>query len=342
MGKLIFKKMMSKWLALGFAGIYVLAATMFSTYAWVTNQNVKINKTKGNLRLDSRILEVFVAPEHWLPGETKQKEVKAWNKGNTAVLARITFEEEAQTFGSSAPDAQPAPQGTAPELFQLGQWAAWQTADQVFEKVNLPGGAPQELVVKAQALQDGQYQYAVYLDLGSGNYQRADAVFSVAPGAAPLGGDILNVTEIRYWSLSYNAATQAAWGKAVATTATVTPPAAADAAALLTDTRKKITIDYSNRVAALSASPSADAGKWFYNENDGYFYYLGKIAPGTSSNSLMSGLTLDESGVANYSGSKLKLTVHMETVQASPFALRDIWGLTPSSNLCLALEYYCL
>jgi len=82
---------------------------------------------------------------------------------------------------------------------------------------------------------------------------------------------------------------------------------------------------------------------WFYNEDDGYFYFIGIVEGGTNTSKLLESLKLDESASQDYySNMVFDLTVHSDAIQNTKDALAatDGWNL-PAGALRTALEAFC-
>jgi len=84
--------------------------------------------------------------------------------------------------------------------------------------------------------------------------------------------------------------------------------------------------------AANMAGSPAD-GKWYYNSADGYFYWGGKLAPGASTNELLSSIELDgNNSTSAWTWHEYALTIVVESLQATADALGD-WGLSTASGI---------
>jgi len=89
------------------------------------------------------------------------------------------------------------------------------------------------------------------------------------------------------------------------------------------------------------------AGKWFYNELDGFFYYLGVLEPGMATNLLLDAIHLSEKARSDYSHVMFELTVHMDAIQATGLAVTstdgggwgsDYYGSTPAGTIPTVLS----
>jgi len=75
--------------------------------------------------------------------------------------------------------------------------------------------------------------------------------------------------------------------------------------------------------ASLSAS---DVNKWWYNQADGFFYYIGVVEPGEATPLLLDAISLAGAAESDYSHVKFDLTVHMDAIQATKEAVVSTAG----------------
>ena len=312
------KQIYSKGALSVFALLYSFFAVIGSTYSWVTSADARPNEFKGEERLETILVEVFDPSMDWRPGSSIAKEVRAYNNGTADMIVRLSFEEALKKPDQLTHFASPnASAIVLPEYCKASDWA---DADMVFSGGLV--GVPSGLTVKARQLKtlvDGssRYEYAAYYALGDGKYQRVTASFEPR-------GSVLAVSNIRYWGYTgYTAPVTAKWREG--------PPDTADR--LVADTGKKIAINY-NSAAFDNISPATE--KWYYNQEDGCFYYIGKLAPGEFTPSLLEGFTLSADAPAGYSAMRLDFTVYLESVSAAAPVLGE-WGLVPGSDLYNAL-----
>ena len=97
-------------------------------------------------------------------------------------------------------------------------------------------------------------------------------------------------------------------------------------------TQSCILLDYD---AIENAAPTA--GKWFYNAGDGYFYYIGTVDPGDTTDNLLESVTLDGAAGNAYANMVFVLTVNMQAIQDSADAIIAEWNLDDDSVLFKAL-----
>jgi len=345
--KVVLKVIFSKGTTLSFALAYTLLIVLGTTFSWITSSEQKANEFAGELGLETVIVEDFTQEKQWQPGTDIVKTVYVYNKGQSAGFARISFEEIVEMFDHtriSEPYADPQENGVIPEYCLTDEWSSWQDAAGVFNAVvfhegEAPVTIPEGVTVKVKTSPAGlqRYKYAIYQVLDGGQaYRRMTAQFSAQ-------SDTLTVINPRYWGYqNSNVQLEAAWGLVSETNLSEPePPAADDIDHLVCDTGKKISINYTNLIKTLTGT-AADNDKWYYNEDDGFFYYIGKLNSGSTSKILMTGLSLDLDADIGYSDLDLQLIVHLDALQVNATALKSNWGLTNESDpLYQALVSFC-
>jgi len=323
------KRLYSRGALLAFALLYAFFAVIGSTFAWVTSADAKPNEFIGQDRPETILYEVFEPDMDWQPGASVPQETGAYNSGTANMVVRLTFEESIKTpypLGSFATHNDSAI--VLPEYCRANGWAH---ADTLFPGgVTLPGGGsiPAGVNIKAEPLEplvDGRdrYGYAIYYGLENGKYQRMTASFE------PRSGGALAVSDLRYWGYTGYTAPQAArWQDGLPDLGL---GESRDIYQLMS--AGMVQIDY-NAAGFDDAAPTA--GKWFYNQEDGYFYYIEKLAPGAFTPSLLEGFTLSAHAPPAYSGLRLDFTVHLESVSSVGAALAG-WDLGPGDAIYDAL-----
>jgi len=79
--------------------------------------------------------------------------------------------------------------------------------------------------------------------------------------------------------------------------------------------------------SVITSNPTAaDAGKWYYNQGDGFFYYLGVVEPGQTTPQLLDAITLSKTAGKDYSYMDFQLTVIMDAIQATKEAITSTTG----------------
>jgi hypothetical protein len=344
--KTVLKTFFGKGTMLLIALFYAVMVMIGSTFSWVTSSAQKANKFTGEIGLTAVIIEDFERQNDWQPGTDLTKTVSVHNEGKSPGFARISFEEITKLFKASdisEPFADADETGITPEYCLPSKWDTWKNADTVFDSVVfLEGSNPAVLesgvTVKVKESTAGihRYQYAIYQEVDGGQaYRRMTAQFNAGSGT-------LTVLNPRYWGYRNIGSTliEAAWGLNNETNAVLSPPPAANIKNLLTDSDKKITINYAHLITALT-DKDTDKGQWFYNEDDGFFYYIGKIASNDFSSTLMTGLTLDAGADISYSLMNLQLIINLQALQTNADALVTEWGLDSDERLYEILSSFC-
>ena len=101
----------------------------------------------------------------------------------------------------------------------------------------------------------------------------------------------------------------------------------------------KILLNYD---AALKTDKSA--GSWFYNENDGYFYWMSALASGASTANLLDSVTFGGGLGKPYQKMQFELAITVEAIQAKKAAISDSdgggWNITDTTFAAL-LQALC-
>lgn len=101
---------------------------------------------------------------------------------------------------------------------------------------------------------------------------------------------------------------------------------------------QKIKINYN--VAAMTTTPATDANKWFYDEASGFFYFIGALEGGKSTDKLMNSLSLDGSAGDAYTNIQYDLNVELEAIAGIKAALEEEWGFTTADEMYKILSAY--
>lgn len=95
----------SKGLFACFSIVLSLLLIIGSTYAWLTDDDQRINRTEANRKeLSARIDEDFEQVFHWAPGTTKTKEVRVTNNGEVPAIVRLSLKESFLKFETNVLD----------------------------------------------------------------------------------------------------------------------------------------------------------------------------------------------------------------------------------------------
>ena len=338
-------------MALAFALITVLSGTFawFTTHDSVTNHLETGSLTNG----DAKIVEVFDEDEPLNPGTSVDKFVGVVNTGSTDAFVRISFAEALQKLSSATPAAAASKfsgaAGKIPQLFDEkaiaagGAYASWTVlaaGDAEFEAASVTSflAATSGVTVRYQKTSaNGKdfYRFVAYAPLSgltganekyNGQYQLVDLDVAIsATKQLSVNGTV------GYMEFTQAAKTNAKWAAITNHTAfagydftggakdiTTLPDAVSRLDAMLS-------LTFSANVKSNIASCSA--GDWWYCKDDGYFYYIGKLASGAqTTNWLLEAVALDEAADNSYCNLNYDLTPCMDAIQAVEDALTSTSG----------------
>lgn len=346
--------------ALTLSCVLALVMLVTGTFAWFTASDYVDNRLKASQLDDgsAQIIEVFDPPEEWEPGAEVTKEVAVTNTGTGDLLVRIAF-EEVLTKISGAPrgytaaevatlDATAFAVGYNPAAFTEANGyydstsAGFAAATGITSVVGLPAGATLK-VKRVPTINNGYaYSYVVYGGT-AGAYEKITADGDVDAG-------VLTLDNIKFWYYPGLVTTDVAWTDDVdvhvANKADDQAPARADVVHSALDDKIHLIYD---ALAAVAATPATAAeGDWWYNPNDGYFYYIGKLGSGEITKNLLKALKLDESATSDvYSSMEYHLHVTMQAIQNTAAALTSTvgggWELdaTADAALIARLTTFC-
>ncbi|MDR3314403.1 MAG: SipW-dependent-type signal peptide-containing protein [Oscillospiraceae bacterium] len=339
----------------------VVIAVTGSTFAWFTATDAKKNHFETAKISDgtATLYEVFKEPKEWLPDQEVIKNVGASNTGSNDILVRISFEEVLDKLTSEAKaKSTHYATGEVPVEFDDASYTVangWiSLADALIADptlsvdtdvaTELGPDAYSTILVKTQTINPGSvtgtestgYSFVFWYPISApgtlydGLKQSAKAdlyidestdhtskVLKVAAGSA------------KFYSFDGRGVTDTAWAAFVApqTSAAV----ALGTAAELVNSHLDALIHFN--YDALSATPETD--KWFYNEDDGFFYFIGHVEPGTISPLLLESVTLDASANSQYTSMLFDLYVNLEAIQPLESAVTAASGWNVSNTAIL-------
>ena len=339
--------------AVALAVVMVIAAT----FAWFTAHSSVTNRlaTKDGLA-NIDIQETFVEPDDWKPGQKITKEVGVVDTGNAPALARVYFKEFLKVYQkpygeNTIFDATKEAAGERPVIFDDTSYSTW---------VAYTGaGAAQadlgDLIITG--IPSGVEAYVKYIPGTAGNPASYSFVFW-----APISFEGKNVLQM----VTYNKV----WGNDTKTLAlsnvkyqtcgapvtaisdwtdSSDTPSFADIEKSVAETKLHTTApttgNYPNNIelnyANITLTPTPD--KWYYNEDDGYFYFIGLVEPGTVTPSMLQSLFLNGAADSDYYGNMVyELTVEMDAVQHTIAAVNAEWPtVAANSDLATALYDLC-
>ena len=350
--------------SISLAVVMVLAAT----FAWFTASDSVTNKlaTKDGMA-NVAIQETFVPPDDWKPGQTVTKEVGIANTGTAPALARISFNELMSVNALASNVATPWDTGsaiTAPQLADVSQytttngWVVYTPYTDPDPNPNPGGvtvtGAPADVTV-----------YVKYVSAAvSGNSTDSWSFAAVAPiTTGNLAGSYQAVTYDQSWDNAtktetisnvkygmYNTTNQSPLTPTEGIDWTIVTPAVSaigtsQAEAQINTQATPFLGKYNQNIALnYDAAQKQDlsAGSWYYNAQDGYFYYIGLVQPGTTSAALLNSLTLNPNADSNYySNLDYELQVNMQALQNTKDAIDANWT-TVAGNSALQSALYAI
>ena len=356
------KKRKTKPLILAMAVACAIVTVLTASFAWFTAQDRVTNhlETESLTNGDAKIVEIFDPDEPINPGTTVDKKVGVVNTGSSEAFVRISFVEAIQKLANNGAPAAITTKfdGTAsmiPQLFDEaaiatgGAYATWTqiaTGDTNFEAASLASflTATADVEVrynKTTANGKTYYEYIAYAPLSglsgdnekyNGKYQLVNINISInADDEISLNGlSYMQFTQDTpvdaKWAALTNHTAFAAYALQLNKPAIVLPGATSHVDAL-------VNLNFSSAVKTnLSACSTGD---WWYNTNDGYFYYIGKLASGAqTANWLLQSVSLDKSASNAYCNLNYDLTPCMDAIQAIDDAVGDAagWNLSGDPN----------
>lgn len=331
----------------------VLALLAFgtgSTFAWFIASDSALNKMDSARVGEVVIYEEFVAPTNWIPGEEVDKKVAAANESEQDVLVRMSFEEFLDKY-SGEPGYKTAPlSGTdIPLAFDNAKYTTangWKAPSAYgFTTTSLPADVAATILVREtvittvtspSAQPTSGYQFVFWYPITAGDYagtlQTASADFYLD------GTDIKIAGTARYYYYPARVSTSTAWADLFKPQ--LTPPAAVESP-LLTASEighsalsSKITFLYD----AIALTPTQD--KWFYNADDGFFYFIGKVKPGEKTPFLLASVTLDSTADRSFADMNYNLLINSEAIQNIEAALTSPvgWDMDPVKPNTIAIK----
>jgi hypothetical protein len=332
--------------------ILALVIALSATFAWLTSTTSRINhfENKGYAIDDGSVVvnETFTPDEDWEIGETVDKDVSITNAGSVPVLARVSFEELLNILGNNGDVSYRDSDDVSPlgNLIEANvdvlPYAGWTTLNAPTYDAALSGySVPSGTVIKKAPSGDTLVAWLPYGSAGKSQ--------SVKVRGHVVSGTAIELTEkvqLAYWTEGTDAydswangsggsrILNSAWASYLTTpgdTRTI-PTATATAVSQLS-----AYITYAYGADINNTTPTAD--KWYYNAADGFFYYIGIIAPGTSSAKLLDSVTLASSANKAFLQVSYDLSVTVESIEAVQAAIGDSAGWNLSGGaLRTALE----
>ncbi|MGY3777784.1 BsaA family SipW-dependent biofilm matrix protein [Isobaculum melis] len=351
--------------------LFAMLAIVSATFAWWTaSKNVENEFSTKRITDDSlHINEIFKKPENWQPGEKIVKEVSIQNLGDSPFIVRVNFREVLDQLKADGTDAtKPAMKdATIAELASIDpKWVAKEVPTALYSTWNTvavgdldPSGVAaldNGLTVKYKEVADATdatktiRTYVAYRDLGNGKAQKVNVP---TDGIKTVAGKVYIDPAITFAFYAEKEHKELDWANPTAGTPsyTVSPKfvdvfdVKADAltGTFVNDHGKLMKIEFNND-AVTRNSTTPEANKWFYNEKDGYFYYIGQIQAGGESPQLIKSVTLLDSAKEVYSLMDAILDIHATGLQAEEAAIKATdaggwaFGETPAGDKALIFD----
>jgi len=344
----------TKPLILMMALTFALVTVISGTFAWFTSHDSVTNhmETGSLTNGDAKIVEIFDEDEPLDPGTSVDKFVGAVNTGSTEAFIRISFAEAFQklTSGDAASSSTifDGASSKIPQLFNEasiatgGAYATWTTlaaGDTNFTAASVTTAlatAGDAVIRYNKTTANGNtfYRFVAYAPMSglsgdnvkyNGRYQLVNMNFNVnnsneitvsAPAFMQFTQDA--VVTAKWAALSSSHAPVDSYTLKLNTPAVTLPDATSHADAMLS-----LLFDSSVKTNIAACND----GDWWYSTDDGYFYYIGKLASGAQTkNWLLNGVALDEAAGNEYTNTTYDLTPCMEAIQSVEEALTSTAG----------------
>ena len=352
----------------GILGVVFLAVSLAtgSTFAWYMASDTVVNELRNKQVGDVVIAEKFVEPKKWLPGQKIVKEVGVLNLSKHEVLVRIGFEELLEKYADEiqalkipwTPSVRILPWNDPGLLHEtvpvtlafdpldsytnLKGWYLYNDPSMNLKlgpSVNLQGAT---LMVRKieHTLSDASepsagYQFVLWYDLPApgayaGQAQRVTADLYLDTDGETI---LLAPDTLRFYVYPPMLSSKAAWADLLDSKLFAVPvvhPSAADAGHSALDAAILFGFD---GLYVLPLDPPTTLtdlkDKWVYNPEDGYFYYIGKLAPAAASSLLLTDVTLSAGADNSHEDLKYSLWVNSEAIQNYETAMKagNGWGM---------------
>ena len=345
-----------KPLILATAIVLALVTIVGATFAWFTAEDEAKNRLATKEALANvHIQETFVPPDDWKPGQTITKEVAVTDVGTAPALVRIWFKEELTVnqpaIGETkAFDATLETAGKRPRLFDN---SAYTPAEGWFLLDDQPnaakGGVKLDKVyspaveVYAKHVQTGSidsYSFVVWSPIPSGTGTAFDGQLQAVKYEREWDGDTKTLTlkDIGYLTYQGTLTETADW------TVDLPTDTSKSVAEGLINAIPAVAGKYPNNIqlnyANVTATPTAD--KWFYNADDGYFYFIGLVEPGKITPHMLESLLLKPAADSDYYGNMtFDLIVKMQAIQHTKDAVDSVWDTVTAGTLQTELYALC-
>lgn len=332
-----------KWTAAA-ASLAIIAA-LAGTFAWFTsNDNTKNHFETGMAGNDVEIVETFDPPKDWKPGQNVKKEVAVTNTGEYKSLIRVTFDESIKKVNAFNPKTINVV-GATNEIAAVdadkdiyvypftgstsGMTAS--TLDTKYTATILGKSYTLKTFEKATPAAAGgnHYSYVSYWENDSDSNDKLFAKTGTMTRATD-GKVTPALTDAKYVDLTKGSPNEKDWAQ-------VKPSVVVD------DTTKTAVVtsaaDSNITIKLVNITSKPTEGFWYYNDADGYFYYVGVVEPQGQTPILVDSVKLSENAGNEYSKMEYDLNVKAEGIQAIKEAVNSAqWVNGTNSTLQTKLE----
>jgi len=338
-----------------------------ATFAWVTASAQKANEFKnegyGSASNGMEVIENQDEFDFEPIGVKVPKEVSVINTTANPMLARVSFEEMINLLGNDGKytwttSAPPAAPGFSAVRYNMANIIFWKEITSVTPA--LPTG------VKAYTPNPDAAQpliELVYTDASSmtwlARFDTATKPVYTPNATAGLAGTITSAPAVQYayytngtafyntWNGKDNY-TAAGWQLKAGGKTSIKPAAATIVSKVGKSSLAPTGTAYATAVATeaakikfyydvLAATAVGNNAEWYYNDADGYFYYMKVIPGGGSSAMLLEALELSSAATADlWKKYEYTLVICVEGIQATKAALADATDLGTASGWALS------
>ena len=321
------------------------------TFAFITSSNSVKNRLETDAGANNTPDSVFIteifderAAKEWKPGQDITKQVAVTNAGEGDVMVRLSFEEVLKLINlpaisvPTAFNAAAEASGQIPVETDASAYSSWTEVTEApisgvsaeLDGLKLAAAYPGVKVFANAKEVDSAitYEFIYYSEISGGTTYDGLCQQVTAEKDFHNVTKILTLKDIKFYVFDGKTTNTTDWKTVKPLTANT----------LQSQLDSNIILYYGP--AMNGGSGSYTKGSWFYNEADGYFYYLDKLAAGTTTVHMLASVQLDGSAGSEYAYMEYDLTVNLESVQNTKGAVIAEWGLADGSPLLTALEAY--
>jgi|GEM_PF-5586976 len=326
------------------AALLLLLAVLLGGAVWGLGRSGGMKPEYGDWSVSPvEAREQGTLPERWLPGRESEWSVAVENNSGYQVLVRAAFVETCRRNESI--DNPRREEGTLegdatwlPVPLDPKAYASWRT----LKPAELSGAVPDSVVIKQGELlnyteETREPVWAAYrlLQNAAGTVTGCQKV-SIA--AEPQENGKLKVRDLRYWYYDK-------WSDMTRDWAAGSHPDAKNIADEPWNWETKtgpLASDRDLYAAYASLSREVTPGQWWFNPEDGYFYFIGMLSPGETSAPLLEKIGLRQSNRHPDTLLAFRLQTRAEAIYANSIALRTGgWELDEEGELYQNLLGFC-